>query len=623
MAFNSSDWLVSTWDAGQSNIMTWSQDNVRFNSDGSADFILSEAPSGSSRPYLGGEIQSDEVATTGTWSWTAKAPDMVDGAVFGLFLYREDHWNDPWLEYDFEFVGGDTTKVELNIHMEDANGNHISLEQGPTVVDLGFDASQREAHYEVTVTETSATFRVDGEIVGTFDASDMPGGVWYTNPMKSFVDLWAVAPAQEAWAGEWNYPGSPLVATVESYEIRPGEYTTSFDGTPATPPDDNEPEEELPAEELPDDNEPVDELPDDNEPGEELPGDDDTQPLPGSIVGTDGSDTLNGTSGADVIYGLGGNDTIDGKGRADEMHGGAGDDAYFVDNAGDQTIEEVGGGYDTTHARIDWTLAANVEALVLRTNATIDGTGNAGDNAITGNNAPNTLMGLAGADVLDGGGRNDILVGGTGDDLLVGGGGTDAFVFFQGDGNDRIVDFTPGRGEHLDIRDYTDYVDLREEGGGTRVVLSDSDSILLEGVAIGDLSASNFLFDGVAPPDMLDEGEPGGGGGRQSPPGRMDGADGGNPRNGTSKADVIHWSAFVDNAEEDTFVLTKGRDRVTSFRGREEEIDLMEIASIDDFDDVPAAVGHRSTGVPLPCEEGMAILDGIFGSNLDAGDFIL
>jgi beta-glucanase (GH16 family) len=48
---------------------------------------------------------------------------MVDGAVFGMFTYRADHFNDPWIEFDFEFVGADTTKVRLNIHMETATAS--------------------------------------------------------------------------------------------------------------------------------------------------------------------------------------------------------------------------------------------------------------------------------------------------------------------------------------------------------------------------------------------------------------------------------------------------------------------------------------------------------------------
>ena len=59
-------WLVSNWSAGQTNIMDWSSNNVRVGMDGAVEFVLDNAPSGTTDPFLGGEIQSNTVATTGT-----------------------------------------------------------------------------------------------------------------------------------------------------------------------------------------------------------------------------------------------------------------------------------------------------------------------------------------------------------------------------------------------------------------------------------------------------------------------------------------------------------------------------------------------------------------------------
>lgn len=409
VTFKSSDWLVSTWDAGQSSIMTWSRDNVRFNADGSTDFLLSKAPDGTTRPYLGGEIQSYEVATTGTWSWTAKAPQMVDGAVFGMFLYQEDYRNDPWLEYDFEFVGADTTKVQLNIHMEDAQGRHISLDQakgGPVIVDLGFDAATREAHYEVTVTDRSATFRIDGKVVGQFDASDMPGGVWYSGPMKSLVDLWAVAPGQEAWAGDWTYPGTPLVATVDSYEIRPGEFTTSFHaGTQAAPDADAAPA-------------PVEDAADEG-------------PVP--ITGTSGDDLLQGTDAAEAIDGFGGNDRLHGGGGNDVLAGGDGRDDLSLD-AGDDLLD---GGAGTDWLRVSGTTGVTVDLGQTAAQATGLGTDTIrGIENIEGGGGRDLLTGNAGDNHLRGGDGNDVLRGGAGNDSLFGLAGADTVHLDEGD--DRI-----------------------------------------------------------------------------------------------------------------------------------------------------------------------------------------
>lgn len=218
------DWRASDWPAGQSALVRWSPDQVRPGPEG-VQIVLDRNPAaaagGAARPYLGGEIQSVGRAEGGLWAFRARVPQMVDGAVFGMFLYRADHAADPWREYDIEFVGGDTRVVELNIHFEDAAGKHVSLTEGPVRVDLPFDAAAGFHDYEIEVQPDRAIFRIDGAVVGEFGPDDMPGQIWSNGPLKAFVDLWAVAPAQEAWAGRWAWPGRPLIATLSAARVPP------------------------------------------------------------------------------------------------------------------------------------------------------------------------------------------------------------------------------------------------------------------------------------------------------------------------------------------------------------------------------------------------------------------
>lgn len=297
-------WLVSDWAAGQTPIMNWADENVRHDSDGDLELVL-DAASGSGRPFRGGEVQSKDAATTGTFNWTAQAPDMKDGAVFGLFTYRAEWDSQPWVEFDFEFVGDNTHEVQLNIHMERPDGKHVTLHEtkgGPVIVDLGFDASEGMHHYEVTVTHDSATFRVDGEVVGVFGPDDMPGGIWRIGPQKSYADLWAASGLEE-WTGNWSYDGTPLVGKVRKAEVLAGDHDgsgnwqTDGNGSGDTP---SETPESPPAVQPDVEPAPVPQLPQANQ-----------------IFGTDSRDSLTGTDGADLIYGGMGQDLLSGAAGAD------------------------------------------------------------------------------------------------------------------------------------------------------------------------------------------------------------------------------------------------------------------------------------------------------------------
>ncbi|MFN7382863.1 MAG: lectin-like protein, partial [Dolichospermum sp.] len=148
------------------------------------------------------------------------------------------------------------------------------------------------------------------------------------------------------------------------------------------------------------------------------------------INGTNGNDNLIGTSGNDTINGLLGNDSLNGGGGNDSLNGGAGndtldvcagtdtfvggigDDIYVVDSTTDTITENANAGTDTIQSSVTYTIPnlTNIENLTLTGTATINGTGNTGNNVITGNSANNTLNGGAGIDTLIGGAGNDIYV---------------------------------------------------------------------------------------------------------------------------------------------------------------------------------------------------------------------
>ena len=215
-----------------------------------------------------------------------------------------------------------------------------------------------------------------------------------------------------------------------------------------------------------------------------------------------------GTS--DVLVGTDGDDILDGGDGADEMTGLLGNDTYFVDNIGDQVIEEAFGGEDTVITSLGtYTLPDHVENLDIYGDAgqwnltgnalgnqmifspltdynfwTLSASGLGGDDVIdasaltsefaypswtitlNGDDGNDTLVGSAGGNnELYGGAGDDVLIaagagssvldGGTGADVLDAGAATGYVYFYVDDVNDVVI---PGIGTDTWTGNPTNYV---------------------------------------------------------------------------------------------------------------------------------------------------------------------
>ncbi len=169
--------------------------------------------------------------------------------------------------------------------------------------------------------------------------------------------------------------------------------------------------------------------------------------LDNTLTGNLSANHLLGLAGDDTLIGDAGNDTLAGGKGADLMQGGDGLDTYIVDSVFD-AIDETGAktGRDTVESSVSYSLAiadgqvtGDVEILILKGTASINGTGNALNNLLQGTSGKNRLTGLDGNDTLDGGIGADTMEGGSGNDTYVINSTADVFVETGSDPLDMVV----------------------------------------------------------------------------------------------------------------------------------------------------------------------------------------
>ena len=207
-----------------------------------------------------------------------------------------------------------------------------------------------------------------------------------------------------------------------------------------------------------------------------------------TLTGGDGDDYLGGDSGADLLRGNAGDDTLLGGGGNDTLWAGEGDDGadLLIGGAGDDVI---GGG-----AGDDTISGARGDDIVF------GGIGDGADN-ISGGAGNDELFSGGGNDTVDGGAGNDTLWGGAGDDSFTGGSGSDLLVMAGGHGDDTIADFSVGEDRLMLANTETDFDSITAVqaaatvlGSGLLIDLGGGDSLFLEGIAMDDLAAIDFVF---------------------------------------------------------------------------------------------------------------------------------
>jgi len=154
-------------------------------------------------------------------------------------------------------------------------------------------------------------------------------------------------------------------------------------------------------------------------------------------LGSNASETMNGTSAGDRLLGLGGNDRLNGRQGDDCLFGGNGRDRLSGAQGADRLRGESGNdrlGGSSGRDRLS---------------------GGSGNDRLAGDSGGDRLWGRAGRDRLSGGSGNDRLSGGSGNDRLNGGSGRNRLS--GGSGNDRVSSAN-GRRESVNCGSGRDFV---------------------------------------------------------------------------------------------------------------------------------------------------------------------
>ena len=229
--------------------------------------------------------------------------------------------------------------------------------------------------------------------------------------------------------------------------------------------------------------------------------------------GTSGSTTgiVSGGAGADRLFGGTSRDVLVGNDGDDHLMGGGGDDILAGGRGADRI--DGGSGRDTVvFSDLSLGVELDLQAGVIVGTATGSITrvenaiGSGWADVLRGDAGANDLYGGQGNDLLEGRDGDDLLSGEGGDDILTGGAGADTFVFAVGGGNDVIKDFAPGV-DRLQIHGYTGWRELRQDGADVLVILSDTDSIRLEGLTVAAFGNVSHVFlstpaPGIDAPDL-------------------------------------------------------------------------------------------------------------------------
>lgn len=189
--------------------------------------------------YLGEPYSSGEYRTLGFYGYgcyeASFQPVTRPGVVTSFFTFAgpyDNGGNGKHNEIDIEFLGYDTTRLQVNFWTND----DTYTRSHERIINLGFDASQGQHSYGFKWTSTDITWYVDGVAVHSAVNSVSDPTPKVTDSLhKIMMNQWPVDSTAATWAGTFFYPGIPLIAEYDWVRYTAGEDCTIGGTLPPAP----------------------------------------------------------------------------------------------------------------------------------------------------------------------------------------------------------------------------------------------------------------------------------------------------------------------------------------------------------------------------------------------------
>ena len=184
-------WYISDgWDNGAHQNCTWSKNQVGV-ADGSLELTFERKTLGK-RDYVCGEIQTRKRFGYGTYEVRMKSAE-ASGLNSAFFTYIGPTDKQPHDEIDFEVLGKDTSRVQLNQYISAKGGNE-------KLVNVPGGASSQLNDYAFVWEKDRLRYFINGRMVHEVtDPAKIP-----PNAQKIFLSLWGTDTLKD-WMGAFSY----------------------------------------------------------------------------------------------------------------------------------------------------------------------------------------------------------------------------------------------------------------------------------------------------------------------------------------------------------------------------------------------------------------------------------